>query len=196
MKWFSRKRKAVIAGILSPNAFTCYGIRNNTIEASASYSLNRREVTSRIINSYSLKNYFHSFIGHHSLAPQYFVMAIDQSLVEEKILFEDTFRQETLCKTQLDQNHWYQAAITPEQRFTYQLFIYELKIHCLLITSTTHCLLSHYIPTSATSIKQLKQSLDSWIQKGHSESNQHGSLQDYADQKIVKGLLALSQESL
>ena len=184
MRWFRKKHKAVIAGILSPDTLECYAIHNNNISAFHSYPLSHHEVTTRIINSQSIKKYLHSFIKEHSLAPRYITFALDQRLVSEELLSEDNDECSLLCKKQLDQNNWYRASITPEQRFTYQLFIHSLTIPCLLITTTTYCLLSQYIPKVESS-EQLKQNLDSWIQNSHSENK---------NEPIVKGLIALAQE--
>lgn len=184
MRWFRKKQKAIIAGILSPDVLECYAVEHNALLSFNAYPLKHHEVTSRIINSQSIKKCLHSFIKEHSLTPRYITFALDQRLVSEQLLPEDKEECSLLCKKQLDQNHWYQASLTPEQRFSYQLFIQELAIPCMLITTTTYSLLSQYIP-KATSIEQLKQNLDSWIQKSHSENKNEG---------IIKGLVALSQE--
>ncbi len=195
MKWFWQKKHLTnLACIISPTTLDCFAISNKKVIAFQSYPLMHHEVTSRIINSNYMSAYIEKFINDHALNPHYFTCALDSQLVTEYVIEHYQEDYPILCRKQINAQHWYSAHLTYEQRFTYQLFAHALKIPCLLITSTTYCLLSmHAIKTELSNIEQLSITLESYLQKSHSESKTNQSIPEYTKQLVAQSLTLLSQ---
>ncbi len=194
MKWPWQKKDIALACILSPKSLDCFATNKKNVIAFQSYPLDHHEITTRIINSISLRKCINSFITEQKLNPSYFACALDSQLLVETINQCNEENSAALCCKQMNAHHWYAAHLTHEQRFTYQLFARSLNMSCMLITSTTYCLLSaNTLQQEVTDTHNLTTTLESYLQTSHSESNTHYSLSEYTKQVIAQSLSMLSQ---